>query len=104
MCLKFVQTAYFVINVNDVNRFKRLPILAHNIISAHGHTHIHRPVTESSRRSFDEYYIGIYVCAMKTNTHAQTRSRAYVEAIGTKKKEKTVNHIFLPRFGVYICI
>lgn len=94
--------SYHVENVNNVN----IVLNAHYTRAHIIRTLTNRPVTEeSSWRSFDEYCIGIiwyYVYAMKTNSHkhhTHTDTRAYVEAIG--KKEKTVNHNFLPRFGIY---
>lgn len=97
--MKFVQIPYYVKNVNNVNRFKCL-LYSH----VHRHTHIrtgYREFMEVFRWILYRYNICIRNENQYTQTpHTHTRARAYVEAIG--KKEKTVNHNFLPRFGIYM--
>jgi len=56
---------------------------------------------EVFRRILYRYNIYYIMYKRNENQYANTtHTRARVEAIG--KKEKTVNHNFLPRFGIYM--
>lgn len=68
-------------------------------------THTH---TQTGYREFTEVFRRIlyrHICMRNENQYVHTNTLTSLCGSDRKeKKEKTVNHIFLPRFGIYICI